>query len=326
MLKDSFGRVHDYLRISLTDKCNLRCHYCMPENVCFLPQKSLLTKDEILEVAEVFVSDFGVNKIRLTGGEPLMRKDTEEIIESLSKLPVELVITTNGVLLDQFFPLFKKIGLQSINVSLDSLNPIKNRQITRRNYFERVEQNLRIGLDLGFNIKVNMVVMRGINDDEIQNFVNWTKDEPIHVRFIEFMPFDGNNWNWDKVVSFKEILDEIEGVHSIRKLEDKPNGTSKAYQVEGYEGTFAVISSITLPFCGGCNRIRLTADGRLKSCLFSQYETDLLSPLREGIDFRSFVKQCVQEKSAERGGLVEFYHRNAKSEYEKGRCMTSIGG
>ena len=298
----------------------------MPENATFRPHGELLTQNEILEIASVFVNDFGVNKIRLTGGEPLIRKDAPEIIEALSRLPVELAITTNGVILDKFFSLFKKIGLESINISLDSLDPVKNQLITRRPYFKKVKQNISKAISLGFNVKVNVVVNRGVNDNEIYDFVNWTKEEPIHIRFIEFMPFDGNNWNWGKVVPFKEILDKVESVYSINKLQDRFHSTTKAYQVNGHVGTFAVISSITAPFCGGCNRIRLTADGKLKNCLFSQQEVDVLAQLRVGKDFKNIVSDSISEKYAERGGLTEFYSANANTEYERGRCMTAIGG
>lgn len=326
MLKDSFGRIHDYLRISLTDKCNLRCQYCMPPHVSFLPGKNLLSKDEILAISNVFVKDFGINKIRLTGGEPLLRKDARDIIESISQLPVELAITTNGVLLDQFFELFRKIGLQSMNISLDSLDPIKNNSITRRPYFKAVKNNIRDAIDLGFNVKVNMVVIKGVNDDEICDFVHWTKYEPIHIRFVEFMPFDGNSWNWNKVVSYKEIIERVENEYRPEKLKDNPNSTSKAFRIKGFAGTFAVISSITSPFCGDCNRIRLTADGKLKNCLFAHSEVDLLSQLRTGGDIKELIIQSIQNKAAERGGLTEFDSPNAPQEYEGGRSMIAIGG
>lgn len=325
-LTDRFGRVHDYLRISLTDKCNLRCHYCMPENAVFRPHEQLLTKDEIIQLATVFVNEFGIRKIRLTGGEPLVRRDAAEIIEELGRLPVELALTTNGILLKSFFPLLKKVGLHSLNISLDSLAPQKNQRITKRDYFDTVKENIETAVSEGFSTRVNMVVIREVNDDEILDFVNWTKDFPAHIRFIEFMPFDGNQWNWEKVISFREILKIIESNYRVEKLHDKPNSTAKSYRVSGFKGTFAVISTITAPFCNSCNRIRLTADGKLKNCLFAQKEADILTPIRNGIDVKSIIENCILEKKAERGGLVEFDNANAVVEYAGGRCMTAIGG
>ena len=325
-LTDRFGRVHDYLRISLTDKCNLRCHYCMPENAVFRPHEELLSKDELLQIATTFVNEFGVKKIRLTGGEPLVRKDAAEIIEALGKLPVELALTTNGILLKSFFPLLKKVGLRSLNISLDSLVPWKNQLITKRHFFDTVKKNIETAVSEGFSTRVNMVVIRGVNEDEILDFVNWTKDFPLHIRFIEFMPFDGNNWNWEKVISFRKILEIIESAYPVEKLHDKPNSTAKSYRANGFKGTFAVISTITCPFCDSCNRIRLTADGRLKNCLFAQKEADLITPLRNGMDVKSVIENCIAEKEAERGGLAEFDSANARVEYEGGRCMTAIGG
>lgn len=325
-MTDRFGRVHDYLRISLTDKCNLRCHYCMPENAVFRPHEQLLTKDEIIRIATVFTNEFGIRKIRLTGGEPLVRRDAAEIIEELGRLPVELALTTNGILLKSFFPLLKKVGLRSLNISLDSLVPEKNHRITKRDYFVTVKENIETAVSEGFSTRVNMVVIRGVNDDEILDFARWTKDFPAHIRFIEFMPFDGNQWNWEKVISFREILGIIENNYPVEKLHDKPNSTAKSYRINGFRGTFAVISTITAPFCNGCNRIRLTADGKLKNCLFAQLEADIISPLRNGMDVKRIIENCIWDKKAERGGLVEFDNATATTEYSGGRCMTAIGG
>ena len=325
-MKDQFGRRHNYLRISLTDRCNLQCSYCMPDIPCFLPNHQLLTDEELIKIAEIFVKDLGIQKIRLTGGEPLVRKNAGKIIESLSRLPIELAITTNGVLLDHFLPLFERIGLKSLNISLDSLFPETFRQITRSDLFYKVFENINRALVKGFHLKINTVVKRGMNDDEILDFVTWTRNSPVHVRFIEFMPFDGNKWLWNKVVPFREIVDKIQLNYPIEKLEDGPHSTARSYRVKGFQGTFAVIGSVTTPFCGNCNRIRLTADGKMRNCLFSQSETDLLSAFRSGKDIRPLIQNNITQKHAERGGLAPFDSVDAKQDYAQGRCMTAIGG
>lgn len=284
MLTDTFGRHHNYLRISLTEQCNLRCTYCMPaEGVALTPKSHLMTAQEIYTIAQKFV-DAGVTKIRLTGGEPLIRKDAQEILEKLATLDVELAISTNAVITDRYIELFKKIGMQNINVSLDTLIPERFKTITRRNYFQRVYDNIFQLVSEGFNIKLNCVLMKEINEDEIIDFIQLSENHAIHVRFIEFMPFDGNNWDRSKLVSFQEIMTYVERAFSkedILRINDRPNDTSKNYQIKNYKGSFAVISTVTNPFCDSCNRIRLTANGKIKNCLFSSDETDLLSALRD---------------------------------------------
>ena len=221
-MKDLFGRTHDYLRISLTDRCNLHCSYCMPDIPYFRPNYQLLSDEEIFKITEIFVKDLGIKKIRLTGGEPLVRKNADVIIKSLSTLPVEIAITTNAVLLDHYIPLFEEIGIKSLNISLDSLLPENFEIITRRNLFYKVFENINRVLAKGYHVKVNAVVKREMNDHEILDFVEWTRNTPVHVRFIEFMPFEGNRWLWDKVVSFKEMLEKIKEGFPVEKLEDGP--------------------------------------------------------------------------------------------------------
>ena len=201
MIQDRYNRIHDYLRISLTDNCNLRCFYCMPEeDYEFTPASKLMQVDEILAISEIFVS-MGVNKIRLTGGEPLVRKDARQIMEGLSKLPVKLTITTNGVRAHEFADTFEAAGIRSVNVSLDTLNAERFQLLTRRNQFATVKSNIEMLVNRHFHVKVNVVVMKGINESELVDFVRWTKDLPVHVRFIEFMPFAGNKWQHEKVFS-----------------------------------------------------------------------------------------------------------------------------
>ena len=209
ILTDTFGREHTYLRISLTERCNLRCTYCMPaDGITLSPKSHIMTYEEIYTIAKEFVAN-GITKIRLTGGEPLVRKDASLIMEKLASLPVELGITTNGVIVDRFISQFKKCGINKINVSLDSLNPDKNKSITRRDYFTKVYENIHLLLKKGFEVKVNCVLMKNFNEDEIIDFIELTKNQNLQIRFIEFMPFDGNKWNMEKLVSLEEILEKV---------------------------------------------------------------------------------------------------------------------
>ncbi|WP_282081023.1 GTP 3',8-cyclase MoaA [Aquimarina algiphila] len=328
ILTDTFGRKHDYLRISLTERCNLRCTYCMPaEGIQLSPKAHIMTYEEIYTIAKEFV-DLGVTKIRLTGGEPLVRKDAALIMEKLSSLPVQLTLTTNGVIVDKFIDHFKKCGITTLNVSLDSLDANKNSEITRRSYFEKVYQNIILLVKEGFNVKVNCVLMKGFNDNEVIDFINLSKDLPIQIRFIEFMPFDGNKWNMDKLVSLQEILNQVHSnfeKDDIIKCKDAPNDTTKSYQIKGYQGTFAVISSVTNPFCDGCNRIRLTANGQIKNCLFSSKESDLLTPLREGKPISPIVQKAIQAKLKVRNGMDTLDKFN-KPDSHNNRSMIAIGG
>jgi GTP 3',8-cyclase len=326
MIIDKHNRVHTYLRISLTDNCNLRCFYCMPEEEYeFTPASRLMQKEEIIELSKLFVAN-GVNKIRLTGGEPLVRKDAGEIILALSKLPVNLTITTNGTRLDDFLEVFKKSSIKSVNISLDTLQADKFQLMTRRSQFEKVMNNINLMIENGFNTKVNVVAMKGLNDNEINDFIKWTKDTPVHVRFIEFMPFSGNRWTSNKVFTWQEILAVVESKYTIVRLQDEINDTAKKYTVPGHAGTFAVISTMTSPFCSGCNRMRLTADGKMKNCLFSKTETDLLTAFRKGEELLPLIQQSIYDKAKELGGqfTAGFTHINA-DEIDN-RSMITIGG
>lgn len=328
ILTDTFGREHTYLRISLTERCNLRCTYCMPaDGIALSPKSHIMTYEEIYTIAKEFV-DNGVTKIRLTGGEPLVRKDVGLIMEKLATLPVELAITTNGVIVDKFIEQFKKIGLRKINVSLDSLNNDKNTAITRRDYFTKVYNNIQLLVKEGFDVKVNCVLMKGFNEHEIIDFIELTKTQPLQIRFIEFMPFDGNKWNFDKLVSLEDILKEVYShydVNSFVRLKDAPNDTAKNYQIKNYKGSFAVISSVTNPFCDSCNRIRLTANGQLKNCLFSTSESDLLTPLREGKSIATVIQKAVLAKKKIRSGM-ETLEQFKDPDSHNNRSMIAIGG
>ena len=298
----------------------------MPEeDFVATPNARLMQADEIEEITRIFVS-LGVKKIRLTGGEPLVRKDAAKIIESISAYPVELTLTTNGTRLDEFLPVLKKAGVRSINVSLDSLNADKFNLITKRNQYQKVIDNIQLLTREGIHAKVNVVVMKGVNDMEINDFVEWTKHLPVHVRFIEFMPFSGNHWESQKVFGLKQILSVVEEKFDVIKLKDEAHDTAKKYIVPGHTGTFAIISTITAPFCGDCNRMRLTADGKMKNCLFSQEETDLLTALRNGQDIVPLIRECITNKKAERGGQFADKMEEIDSVHMKNRSMISIGG
>jgi len=326
MLIDSFDRVHNYLRISLTDNCNLRCFYCMPEeDYEFTPHSRLMQPDEIETLARLFV-DNGVNKIRLTGGEPLVRKDAADIILRLSKLPVKLTLTTNATRLHDFVNVLDEAKVSSLNISLDTLDPDKFNIITRRDSFKKVMDNINLMIDRNFHVKVNVVVMKGMNDYEINDFVAWTKEVPVHVRFIEFMPFEGNRWTSNQVFTWKEMLEEINRKYSPLALKGDLHDTAKKYSIEGHKGTFAIISTMSSPFCAGCNRMRLTADGKMKNCLFSKEETDLLSALRNGDDVLTLIQESIRSKAKELGGQFTKDFENIHIEDLHNRSMISIGG
>ncbi len=317
-LVDKYGRVHDYLRVSLIEKCNLRCRYCMPENPDWTPKEELCTTQELLQLMDLFIS-MGVSKVRLTGGEPLVRKDFDVILKHLAKKEVELSMTTNGLLIDRHISLLKDNGLRKINVSLDTLIPGRFEMITRRTGFETVMRNIRHLVDEDFRVKVNVVIMRGMNDDELTDFIEWTRNLPLTVRFIEFMPFDGNRWDDEKMVSLAEMKERISERFEIMKLEDGPNDTTKHYRVPGFVGKFGIISSMTEHFCGSCNRIRLLANGSIKNCLFSTNETDLLTLIRKGEDPEPVIRSVIWKKKPSHAGRFNI----AKQE---NRSMVTIGG
>ena len=326
MIEDSFGRVHDYLRISLTDNCNFRCFYCMPEEEYdFTPASRLMQTDEIVALAKIFVAQ-GVKKIRLTGGEPLVRKDAAAIILALGKLPVELVMTTNGTRIAEMLPVLKEAGIKTVNISLDTLQPDKFMLITRRDVFHQVRSNIELLLQEKFIVKVNVVVMKGLNDGEIRDFIEWTRHNPIQVRFIEFMPFSGNKWTSNKMFSYHEILDEIGKDFSVFPVKGAPHDTAKGFMVPGHEGSFAIISTMTAPFCSTCNRMRLTADGKLKNCLFSDGETDLLTALRNQEDVLPLIRASIRSKKKELGGQMVPNFEELDANAINNRSMITIGG
>lgn len=326
MLVDKYKRVHDYLRISLTDSCNFRCQYCMPdENIQCLPNKHLMQVEEIQEIAETFVG-LGVNKIRLTGGEPMVRKEFSTILHNLSELPVEISITTNAVLAHKYLDDLKSAGIRSVNISLDTLNAETFKAITKRDQFQLVWNNILLLLKNDFRVKINAVAIEGIIEKEILDFVALTKDLPLHVRMIEFMPFEGNHWDSKKVITAGQMLKWVQEEYDMVKLKDEPHATAKKYKAIGHKGTFAFITTMTEHFCGDCNRMRLTADGKMKNCLFGSEEMDILGTLRKGEDIVPLIRNSVKRKHPVMGGQFGKSYKDAEASELTNRSMIRIGG
>ncbi len=326
MIVDSYHRIHNYLRISLTDNCNLRCFYCMPEeDYHFTPTSRIMQADEIEALAKIFVAR-GVNKVRLTGGEPLVRKDAAAIILSLSKLPVRLTLTTNGTRVHEFVDILQTAKVTSLNISLDTLQPDKFELLTRRNQFKTVFENIQLLVSKNFHVKINVVMMKGLNDSEINDFIEWTRNTPVHVRFIEFMPFSGNRWTSNRVFTLQQILDVVKQKYVFTRLKDEKHATAKKYGIPGHKGTFSIISTMSANFCSDCNRMRLTADGKLKNCLFSQDETDLLTALRNNEDINPLINQNLLRKAEKLGGQFTEDFERIKTETIHNRSMITIGG
>jgi cyclic pyranopterin phosphate synthase len=298
----------------------------MPEeDYDFTPASRLMQTDEIVQLAKIFVEQ-GVKKIRLTGGEPLVRKDAAAIIAQLGKLPVELVMTTNGTRIAEMLPTLIEAGIKTINISLDTLQPEKFFMITRRDLFHQVRSNIELLLQHKIAVKINMVVMKGLNDNEIKDFILWTKHNPIQIRFIEFMPFSGNKWTSNKMFSLQEILAEVANDFTVLPVEGLPNDTAKSFMIPGHEGSFAIISTMTAPFCSTCNRMRLTADGKLKNCLFSDGETDLLTALRNNEEVLPLIKASIWSKKKELGGQLQTHFEKLDADAIHNRSMITIGG
>ncbi|KAL6762460.1 hypothetical protein V8C86DRAFT_1784679 [Haematococcus lacustris] len=324
------SRLHTYLRISLTERCNLRCTYCMPaEGVELTPAASLLTTQEIMRLARLFV-EAGVRKVRLTGGEPTLRPDLTSLVTQLSALPglACLAMTTNGITLARQLPALKTAGLTALNISLDTLQPERFLQLARRPGLPKVLRSLDTALALGYDlVKVNVVVMRGVNDDELPDFVSLTRDKPINVRFIEYMPFDGNVWTDKKLVPYKEMRARVEAsltapLLQLVRVADPVGAVAKNFRVSGHVGSVSFITSMTSHFCGDCNRLRLLADGSLKVCLFGANEVSLRDAMREGAsddDLRLVIRAAVRRKKAAHAGMFELAAA-------QNRPMIKIGG
>ncbi|KAF2202851.1 molybdenum cofactor biosynthesis prote [Delitschia confertaspora ATCC 74209] len=314
-LTDSFNREHDYLRISITERCNLRCLYCMPEEgIPLSPPPTQLTTPEIFYLSSLFVSQ-GVTKIRLTGGEPTVRRDILPLMHSIGSLRSkglkELALTTNGISLYRKLDSMVEAGLTGVNLSLDTLDPFQFQIMTRRKGFDAVMKSIDRVLEmkkLGANVKlkINCVVMRGLNERELIPFVELGREQDLEVRFIEYMPFGGNKWSQKKMISFQEMVDIIRTKYpGLARIPGHKNDTSKTYQVPGFVGKVGFITSMTNDFCGTCNRLRITSDGNLKVCLHGNTEVSLRDLLREDNN-----GQPIDEEAFERIQKIETDRRD----------------
>lgn len=316
---DSYGRSINYLRISVTDLCNLRCRYCMTEKgIVKKEYENILNLEEIEKITKEFVK-LGVNKIRITGGEPLVRKGLLKLIREIGSLKEvqDFAMTTNGTLLKKYARQLKDAGLDRVNVSLDTLDPKKYSYITRggniKDVLEGIEEARKVGLT---PIKINIVLVKGFNEDEVEDFVKLTKDKEIDVRFIELMPIGQVcQWTLDKYLSNSFVLDKCNYLEKV----DSTDKSSPAvyYKIKGGKGRVGFINPISCKFCSNCNRIRLTVDGKIKPCLHSNNEIDIMNPLRENKDISHILKDIIKEKPKE--------HNLEEGNYIK-RNMMAIGG
>ena len=283
-LVDGFGRVHTDLRLSLTDRCNLRCTYCMPaEGLDWLPKPQLLTDDELVRLVGVLAS-MGVRTVRLTGGEPLLRRGLPGLVERLAALDLSLSLTTNGVGLERQAQALRDAGLRRVNVSLDTLRPERFLELTLRDRHADVLRGLAAAKAAGLEpVKVNTVLMRGVNDDEAPALLDWALEQGYALRFIEQMPLDPQHgWDRGTMVDADEILEVLGRTHRLTPVEVRGSAPAEEFLVDGGPATVGVVGSVSRPFCAACDRLRLTADGQVRNCLFARDESDLRAPLREG--------------------------------------------
>ena len=329
-LTDTFGRVHRDLRVSLTDKCSLRCTYCMPEDAGpFLPKDELLSGAEIERLVRIAV-DHGITGVRLTGGEPLLRADLEDIVARVAAIErpgggtLPVAMTTNGITLDRRLPALQAAGLARVNISLDTLQPEKFRQLTRRDRHADVLAGIAAARDSGLRpLKLNAVAMRGVNDDELGDLVAFAVSQDAQMRFIEQMPLDaGHTWKRDHLVSGEEILERLSVRFELAEVPGRGSSPAALYTVDGGPHTVGVIASVSKPFCGDCDRLRLTADGQMRNCLFAREETDLRTLLADSAtdaDLAAAMRLSVTAKKAGHG-------IDDPDFVQPGRGMNAIGG
>ncbi len=329
-LVDSFGRTVRDLRISVTDRCNFRCTYCMPaEGMTWLPREDLLTFEEIERIARVCVTRFGFDGIRLTGGEPTVRAHLTVLVERLARLGVDLAMTTNGTTMRLLAEDLKAAGLRRLNISCDSLNADRFYQMTRRDDLKKVLDGIASAKEAGFDpIKINVVLMRGENDDEIVDFARFGREQGVGVRFIEFMPLDADDaWNRDKVVPSSEVIARINEVFPLVKAHHGTEPAARWAYVDGV-GDVGVIASVTEPFCGDCDRVRITAEGQFRTCLFSTDEFDLRAIMRNVGDSSSGAIDDALAAEVQRAvGLKWAGHKIGNVNFIRpARSMSQIGG
>jgi cyclic pyranopterin phosphate synthase len=325
-LIDSFSRVHNNLRISVTDRCNIRCVYCMPENAEFMPRNQLLSFEEIERFTRIAVT-LGIDKIRLTGGEPLVRRDIPGLVSRLAAIPgiKDIGLTTNGILLAPLAQPLWDAGLRRINVSLDTMDPARFEQLTRRPGVEKVIEGILAAKAAGFHpVKVNAVAIKGTTEDDVVPLARFGRKHGLEIRFIEYMPLDSGMWERDKVLFAAEILERL--AREIGPLEPAPDQDPRAPAVD-YDyvdggGRVGLIASVSRPFCTSCNRVRLTSDGKLRNCLFALDETDIRGMLRGGATDLS-IAQAIRESVSSKW---EGHQINSARFIQPERLMHSIGG
>jgi molybdenum cofactor biosynthesis protein A len=327
IIYDNHGRPITYLRLAVTDRCNLRCFYCMPEDgVKYLPKSKVLTYEEMLRIVGV-MAKLGIQKVRITGGEPFVRQNLMDFMYQLSDIEGinEINITTNGILTGQYIRQMKEIGVRSVNLSLDTLDQKRFYEITRRDEFPKVNETLYRLIDEGFEVKINAVVMDGKNTEDIIPLTELTKNHNVSVRFIEEMPFNGEGLHYPKLEwNLHKILAELKANYpDLQKLKDAPSSTSYNYQVPGYQGNVGIIAAFSRTFCGTCNRIRLTAQGDLKTCLYDDGVLNLRDLLRDGATDEDLQNQLLAAFSNRPKDGFEA-ERNRKSIITE--SMTTIGG
>jgi cyclic pyranopterin phosphate synthase len=326
-LIDSFGRVHNNLRISVTDRCNIRCVYCMPESVQFLPRESLLSFEEIVRFVRV-ATTLGVDKIRLTGGEPLVRRDLPRLVVMIAAIPgvKDVGLTTNGILLAPMARALRDAGLKRINVSLDTLDPKRFEELTRRTGFEQVIEGILAAKEAGFEpVKVNAVAIKGFTEHDVVPLGRFAREHGLELRFIEYMPLDAvDRWERDKVLFAAEILDLLtRGIGPLAPAPDQdPRAPAADYDYLDGGGRVGLIASVSRPFCASCNRVRLTAEGKLRNCLFALDETDVRALLR-GDATDDQIARAVRDSVA---GKWEGHEINTARFIKPERLMYSIGG
>lgn len=320
-MKDSFGREINYLRISVTDLCNLRCKYCMPESgVDKKCHDAMLRNEEIIEIVKV-MSELGITKVRITGGEPLIKKGILEMIREINQIPKieEIVLTTNGILLADMAYELKDAGVKRVNISLDTMDKDKFKEITRKDQLHKVLEGIDKAIEIGLTpVKINNVLIGGFNDDEVDDFINLTKERDIDVRFIELMPIgQASMWNKEKFLSTDSILENEKNLFPV--VGKDKSSPAKYYKLPNSKGNVGLINPISCSFCKNCSRIRLTSDGKLKLCLHSDVEIDLINPLRDGRDIKSIIKAEILNKPEE--------HKLKDEDFEPiKRNMNRIGG
>ncbi|MEE8317635.1 MAG: GTP 3',8-cyclase MoaA [Candidatus Omnitrophota bacterium] len=326
-LVDNLNRRIDYLRVSVTDRCNLRCKYCMPAcGITNKPHDELLSFEEIDKIVRIGVS-LGIDKVRLTGGEPLVRKDIVALVEILARIEglKDISMTTNGILLKDRIWQLKKAGLKRLNISLDTLKEDRYRDITRGGELKEVREAIRLSLEAGLQpLKINTLLLAGINDDEIIDFLRLTRDLPIHVRFLEFMPTRDNEfWGMgEKFMSYKEVMDSSRRLGPVEAVDIYGNGPAKVLRIRDAKGTFGFIAPMSERFCSSCNRLRLTSDGFLKGCLHSELKINLRDPIRRGMSEEGIIQLINLAVSTKSKGHSLRENPISSSEY----LMCQIGG